>query len=122
VQDAPDAATLLGAIAEVLESRVLPETSSSRHQVRVAVNLCRILQREVLLEPHAVRRDRAALAAIVGHDGGAEALWSELADQLDAGQHVGADEADVHDVLLAVVRRKLAVSKPGYGDVEGDTR
>ena len=46
MQDDPDATTLLRAIADTLESRVLPNTDPSvQHQVRVAANLCRILQR-----------------------------------------------------------------------------
>jgi hypothetical protein len=114
VQDSPDASLLLGAIADTLEQQVLDHADPSvQHQVRVAANLCRILQREVILAAAADNAARARLATLLGHDGPSHELWRELADRLEAGGS-DDDESAVHATLLAIVRDKLAVAKPGY--------
>jgi hypothetical protein len=118
VQDAPDASRLLGAVADLLEQSIVPRTDPAlQHQVRVAANLCRIVQREVSLDGGADTAARGRLAALLGHDGPSEALWRELASRLGADDDTGIgveDEASVHAALLAIVRDKLAVAKPGY--------
>ena len=124
VQDAPGAAHLLGAIADTLEQKVLPETGpGARHQVRVAANLCRIVARELELDPAADDRARVALSVLLGHGGDTDDLWRELAQELTPASAVltattatETDELarDAHAVALAIVRDKLAVAKPGY--------
>ena len=48
MQDRPTAAELLADIAELLEGEALDATSGAlRHKIRVAGNLCRIIEREV---------------------------------------------------------------------------
>ena len=50
--DRPTAPELLEIIAETLTTTVLPATAPhAQHQVRVAANLCRILERELLAKP-----------------------------------------------------------------------
>jgi hypothetical protein len=118
VQDAPDASRLLGAVADLLEHSIVPRTEPAlQHQVRVAANLCRIVQREVALDTAADVAAREHLAALLGHDGPSEALWRELAARLGADDDTALgveDEAPIHAALLAIVRDKLAVAKPGY--------
>lgn len=116
VQDSPDADVLLGAIADTLEQQVLQGADPSvQHQVRVAANLCRILQREVTLGAAADRAARARLTTLLGHDGSSNELWRELAGRLDTDMDEDSDdESAVHATLLAIVRDKLAVAKPGY--------
>jgi len=128
VQDEPSATALLDAVADTLEQRVLPGTDPSvQHQVRVAANLCRIVAREAALDPDADARARAALAELVGHDGPSGALWAELAARLtpDAVEppDPALDElaAAAHPAVLAIVRDKLAVAKPGYDVPSGAT-
>ena len=114
MQDAPDAARLLGAVADTLETEVLARSDPSvQHEVRVAANLCRIVQREVALGAAADGQEREALASLVGHEGRSDDLWRELAERL-AGGEAPAPESEVHAVLLRIVRNKLAVAKPGY--------
>jgi hypothetical protein len=121
VQDEPTSAQLLGAIADVLETRVRDElTGSGRHQVRVVANLCRILAREHALDPSADRAALSALSAVLGVDDGASSseLWRRLAVRIDEAP-LGEAEGDAlaraaHPVVLEIVRGKLAVVKPGY--------
>jgi hypothetical protein len=128
VQDDPSAARLLSAIADCLEQDVLPRTEVAvQHTVRVAANLCRIVAREVELEPAADERARGALSGLVGHDGTSVELWRALADLLTpasalqtAASLAATDELAqlAHPVVLSVVRDKLAVAKPGYDDYD----
>jgi hypothetical protein len=128
VQDEPDAAKLLDAVAVTLDEQVLPRTDpAAQHHVRVAANLCRIVAREITLDPDAEARARAALGALLGRDRAAATLWAELADQLTPDPAGPPDPAldqlaaAAHPVVLAIVRDKLAVAKPGYDDRGGDT-
>jgi hypothetical protein len=114
VQDAPDAAQLLGAIADVLEHKVLPQAGAAAHDVRVAANLCRILEREHRLDGPADARAREALGDLLGDQGTSGQLWRALADRLRADDVDDEFERRSFDVALAVVRDKLAVAKPGY--------
>jgi hypothetical protein len=114
VQDSPDAAELLEAIANTLEHQVLPQIGPLvQHQVRVAANLCRILQREAELGAESDRSTRARLASVLGHDGPSIELWQELGERIDTSR-ADDDDSDLHGVVLAIVRDKLAVAKPGY--------
>lgn len=115
VQDSPDAGSLLGAIADTLENQVLAGADPSvQHQVRVAANLCRILQREAALGAAADDVAQGRLAVLLGHEGTSRELWRELADRLEPTGQWDDDGAAAHAALLAIVRDKLAVSKPGY--------
>lgn len=106
----PDDAELLDAIAGLLESRVLAAVPPElQHQVRVAANLARILERAQRAEPAAHRRERERLAGLVGHDGEVADLRAEL------DRRIGElDERQVWEALVAIARDDLAVSKPGY--------
>ncbi len=123
MQDEPAAPRLLDAVADTLEGQVLPLTDPSvQHHVRVAANLCRIVSREVALEPEADIRARTALGDLLGRDGSAPELWAELAAALTPGPTAEPDHSvdglaiDAHPVVLAIVRDKLAVAKPGYDE------
>lgn len=113
MEDRPTAQELLAAIAELLESEVLPAVDSGlQHKVRVAANLSRIISREITLGPANAQRERAALAALLGID----ADLAEL-NALAAERMAGADDEFLRgavDVLLAGVLDKLEVDKPGY--------
>ncbi|MDA8043714.1 MAG: DUF6285 domain-containing protein [Actinomycetota bacterium] len=65
----PTDAELLDAVAELLEGPVLAAVPGGLgHQVRVAANLCRILQRQQEVEPAALERERHSLLAVLGGD------------------------------------------------------
>lgn len=90
--DRPTAAELLEIIAETLTESVLSATAPhAQHQVRVAANLCRILERELSAEP---------VAAV------------SVADSLVELDDEAAAEAFTE--VKALVRAKLEINKPGY--------
>ena len=90
--DRPTAAELLEIIAETLSESVLPATAPhAQHQVRVAANLCRILERELSTEPVA--------------GGSAPESPLDLDDDAAAAAFIE---------IKALVQAKLEVNKPGY--------
>jgi hypothetical protein len=124
MQDRPTAGELLAAIAELLEGELLDATHGGlRHRVRVAANLCRILEREQALGPAQERRATEILAGTLGVDAaGRSAL--ELGGELAARLADGDPELErrAWPALLEIVRAKLAVAKPGHDayDFEGE--
>lgn len=103
MQDRPTAAELLRDIADLLEGDVLAALSGPlQHQVRVAGNLARIVQRELELAPSTNDADLVAL----GH----------LAASIRDGDP--AFRRSVYPDVLASVRAKLAVNKPGHDDYD----
>lgn len=117
MQDRPTASELLGSIADLLEKEVLPATQGGlQHQVRVAGNLCRILEREARLGPVQDAREVELLANALGEAPGARdalELSRALVARLDAG-HDPALEGRAFRALVEIVRGKLAVAKPGH--------
>ena len=117
MQDRPDASELLDAIANLLESDVLPALSGPlQHQVRVAGNLARILEREARLAPALDDRERELLADVLGVDAnGADTrtLSAGLAERLRTSTDEDLEQR-AWPALLEIVRGKLAVNKPGY--------
>ena len=117
MQDRPSASELLEAIAELLEGEVLPATRGAlQHSVRVAGNLCRILEREARRgaahEAHEVELLAGALGeAPAGRD--ALALSRALVTRLEAGADP-ALERRAFAALVEIVRGKLAIAKPGH--------
>ena len=90
--DRPTAAELLNIIAETLTESVLPATAAhAQHQVRVAANLCRILERELATDPVAEASLPSSLVEL--DDAAAAAAFAEV---------------------KALVQAKLEINKPGY--------
>ncbi len=109
--DAPDPATLLDAVREFLVDEVEPQLDGRlRYHLKVAANVLRIVEREIRLgEEHAARhRERLARLGFAGDTELAAAIRSGAADQrLDA----------IERELRAAVTDKLAVARPGYGEI-----
>lgn len=115
MQDRPSLGELLDAIAELLDDEILPQLDGgSRHKVRVAANLCRIMGREVELGAALDARERELLVDLLDHDGGESTaeLSAMLAERLHRGDDTLARAA--HGALVEIVRGKLAVAKPGH--------
>ena len=112
MQDRPTAQELLGTIAELLERDVLEATQGPlRHRVRVAANLCRILEREVELAPQQEAREIELLSQVLGTAAagrGARELSQELVERLQAGDDSEL-ERQSWSALVEIVRGKLAV-------------
>jgi len=125
MQDRPTAAELLEAIGELLEGAVLPDTRGPlRHPVRVAGNLCRILEREAELGADLEVRELERLRGLLGDAAGdatdddtatddAATLTAALAQKLARGDDVDF-EARAWQALVEIVRGKLRVVKPGH--------
>jgi hypothetical protein len=117
MQDRPTASELLATIADLLENEVLAATKGGlQHQVRVAGNLCRILEREARLGPAQEAREAALLADALGEPAAgrdALALSVALTSRLAAGADA-ALERRAFAALAEIVRGKLAVAKPGH--------
>lgn len=117
MQDRPTAPELLRDIAATLDERIVPVLSGNeQHQVRVAANLCRILEREVRLGPGLEAEERALLIELLD-DQPAAATIDELNAEL-ARRVATVEDPDflarAHATLIALTRQKLAVNKPGY--------
>jgi hypothetical protein len=116
----PTDAELLDAIAGLLENDVMAAVPPHlQHQVRVAANLARILERQQALEPPALQRERDALARLLQTDGELADLRAELDRRLRADD-ADLDEVAVWEVLVATARDDLATAKPGYDSWEGE--
>ena len=116
----PTDAELLDAIAGLLEDDVMPAVPPHlQHQVRVAANLARILERQQTLEPPALEREQKALEHLLGTEGALTELRAELDRRLRADDPA-LDEKAVWDVLVATARDDLATAKPGYDSWEGE--
>ena len=116
MQDRPTAAELLEAMAELFDGAVLPGIQGPlRHPVRVAGNLCRILQREAELGADLEARELEQLRGLLGDatDDDAATLTAALAQKLAHGDDVDL-EARAWHALLEIVRGKLRVVKPGH--------
>ena len=117
MQDRPTASELLEAIADLLEREVLAATKGGlQHQVRVAANLCRIVEREVRLGAADDARAIDLLASALGEPPAgrdALALSHALVARLDAGADA-ALEKRAWRALVEIVRGKLAIAKPGH--------
>lgn len=114
----PDDAEVLDAVASLLEDEVMAAVPANlAHQVRVAANLCRLLQRQEALEPAALGRERAALLDLLGAVGAPGVDVADLRLELDRrlrGRDPDLDPDAVWEVLVATARDDLAVAKPGY--------
>jgi hypothetical protein len=117
MQDRPTASELLVAIADLLEQQVLAALPGPlQHPVRVAGNLCRILEREARLGAAQDAREALLLAGALGEAAGgrdALALSRALEAKLDAG-HDPALERRAWHTLVEIVRGKLEIAKPGH--------
>jgi hypothetical protein len=112
MQDRPDAAELLEAVAEYLFAELRPEVpKEQRFRVLVAANVCAVVAREIRAGDAPALADEALFAELLGADGGAP----ELARRIRAGDFDGDLDA-LAERLAEHVRRKLEVARPGYAD------
>ncbi|MEE9278770.1 MAG: DUF6285 domain-containing protein [Myxococcota bacterium] len=124
MQDRPTARELLATIADLLEREVLAAVAGPlQHQVRVAGNLARILEREVELGVAHEQREVELLCRVLGEaPDGRDAL--ELSGALVLRLNAGHDpelERRAWPALVEIVRGKLAINKPGYDDYDPST-
>jgi hypothetical protein len=125
MQDRPDAAELLDAVAEYLFGELRPEVPrEQRFKVLVAANLCAVVAREVRAGKGPTRDDLALFRGLLGEEGeppeDPEALARETREAAAAlSKRLRAGELDdrldeLTPWLAEHVRRKLEVARPGY--------
>ena len=127
MQDRPDAAELLEALAEYLFAELRPEVPrEQRFKVLVAANLCAVMAREIRAGDAPDRDDLTLFSELLGEPGAIpdnpDALATEtrraaaeLARRLRSGEL--DDRLDELGPRLGEhVRRKLDVARPGYAD------
>ena len=115
MHDRPNAAELLEAIAISLETEIMPAlTGGLEYRARVAVNLARILERELQLGPAALAREQALIEALVGPGASLLELNTRLAVRLRSGDADPDFERRAHAALVEIARAKLAITRPGY--------
>lgn len=117
----PSADQLLDIVAEVLEEQVMAAVPPAlQHQVRVAANLSRIVQREFLLGPEAEKAETEALSALVGSTGTVPELRAEAVERIRSADTGDDFERAAWDAAVAICRRELAIVKPGHDSWEGE--
>lgn len=114
LDEAPD---LLEAARAALRGEVMPAVAPERrYEAAMVANAVGIAAREVRQGAAAREAERADLAAFYGDDGGAplDDLRSRLCRELRAGDVGARGEARLRGLLLAAVRRRLAISNPDH--------
>ncbi len=121
LHDRPNAVELLDAVADTLEQRVLPTAGSdtdTRHDVRVAISISRIVARQLAdetFEADMTSQLQSLLSAtregpeLTGPD-----LLSAVARRVDESDLDPAFERAARSVIKNLVSRKLNTARPGY--------
>lgn len=110
----PNTLELVTAVREFMESEVQPalEGSTGFH-ARVAVNVLKIVERELATGGMLDAADARRLAGLLGHDGDPDALSAELAEALREGRIDPGTEGLVEHLWASVLGR-LSIDNPRY--------
>lgn len=112
MQPRPDPENLLRSVAEYLTGLQDRVDGGDRFQLRVAVHLLRIAERQLRLGAEVDGREQRALASLLGSDGSLPDLDRELCRRIRAG----AFDDRFDDVLAVVadgVEQQLGIATPG---------
>ena len=117
MQDRPDAAELLDAVAEYLFAELRPEVPhEQRFKVLVAANVCAVVAREIRAGDDPDREDLALFGDLLGKDvDDVHVAAGEVAHRLRSGE-LDDRIQELAPRLEEHVRRKLEVARPGYTD------
>jgi hypothetical protein len=118
MQDRPTAPEALEALTEFLAGQVQPAVPVElSFHVRVAVNLLRIVERELRLGPELERAEHERLVMLLGHEGELGELNRELAAGLRDGSIDHRSEG-LFAHLRQTAEDKLRVANPRYLEAE----
>lgn len=112
--DRPTVPELVQAVREFLETEVQPGLQGSvAFHTRVAVNVLKIVERELADGPAQAAEEKARLVALLGHDGDLDTLAHQLIEAIRAGRmDVATPGLTQH--LRSTVMAKLAIDNPRY--------
>lgn len=116
MQDRPDIAELLEAVAAFLREQVVPATEGQvAFHARVAANTLDIVRRELQIGPLAQAGERARLHALLGSGAPIDLADANrlLCTRIAAGE-LDAATPGLIDHLRQTTRDKLAIDQPGY--------
>lgn len=114
MQDEPDPAELLAAVAAFLRDVVAAEASArTAFQARVAAKAVDLVARQIAAQAETDDAERLRLVALLGRDGPLESLNEALACAIAAGT-MTLETAGLADHLRLTTLAKLAVDQPGY--------
>jgi hypothetical protein len=114
MDEQPSAAELVQAVAEFLEQDALPRLEGlAAFHARVAISVLGIVRRELEIGPHARAEELAGLKALLGRQGTAEELNSELCERI-AGGGMSLATPGLLQHLMHSAMDKLAVDQPAY--------
>ena len=116
MQDPPEIAELLEAVALLLREQVAPATAGQlSFHARVAAKTLDIVRRELLLGPDAQARELQRLHALLGAEAPEKlADANRLLCQRIAAGAIGAGTPGLLDHLMQTACDKLAIDQPGY--------
>jgi hypothetical protein len=118
VQFVPEAADLLAAIGNLLDTKVLNAVPADlQHQVRVAAHLSTLIERELRFGPANTVREDELLAGLLG--GSVADPQAALSDRIRNGDDE-AFEAAAWPAIVEITRNDLKVAKPGHDAWEGE--
>jgi hypothetical protein len=118
VQFVPEAADLLAAIGNLLDTKVLSAVPPDlQHQVRVAAHLSTLVERELRFGPANTAREDELLGELLG--GSVPDPQAALADRIRNGDDA-AFEARAWPAIVEITRNDLKVAKPGHDVWEGE--
>lgn len=112
--DRPTVPELVESVREFMEQEVQPALEGSlAFHTRVAVNVLRIVERELASGPALAAAERERLAALLGRDDDLDVLAAELIDAIRSGRFdAGTPGLKVH--MRATVMGKLSIDNPRY--------
>lgn len=116
MQDRPDIAELLEAVAAFLREQVVPATEGQvAFHARVAANTLDIARREVQLGPTAQAGELTRLHALLGPGAPADLAEANrlLCTRIATGE-LGPATPGLIDHLRQTTHNKLAIDQPGY--------
>lgn len=112
--DRPTVPELVEAVREFLESEVQPSLEGSvAFHTRVAVNVLKIVERELADGPKLAAEEKARLVSLLGHDDDLDILAEELITAIRGGR-MGVDTPGLVEHLRSTVMAKLAIDNPRY--------
>ena len=110
----PKREELIEAVREFVEQEVLPAVDGPlAFNTRVAINVLRIVKRELSMGEAADEAERAGLVELLGRDESREELNRALCEQLRAGERSITGSA-LRKHLRKTTMAKLAIDNPKY--------